>query len=248
MEADHDAILTGQTILTDIKMDGLLFVSKINHRNRCFIPSTKNYFAGVQVKKVLVNSGCSSILLPIAENSLHSLFQQFPSDQFIATIGGSIGVGGGSLVLLFYSKNRRGFEVKLCQDIVGHSKALTVKNLRFSLCSEDSQRILDTTDLRDRFGSAEIKKLRSSLDRTIARRSHALLGQSVLKELSCIKSSTVEFYVRAELYTPITWTEVEADTRRLLAQLILPDAFEEWEDDDNLCHDEMEDFDWEEDY
>jgi hypothetical protein len=95
-------------------------------------------------------------------------------------------------------------------------------------------------------GSAEIAKLESSLDRGIARRSHALLGQSVLKELSCIKSSTVEFYVRAELYTPITWKDVEIDTKRLLAQLVLPDAFEEWEDDDNLCHDEMEDYGWEE--
>lgn len=236
----------GQNVLTDVKMDGLIFVSKINHRNRCFIPSTKNSFAGVQVKKVLVDSGCSSILLPIEENSLDSLFQRFPSDDFIASIGGSNGVGGGSLVLLFCNVGRIGFEVKLCQDIVGHAESLTVENLRFSLCSEDSAAILESQDLRNRFGTAEIKKLQSSLDRTIARRSHALLGQSVLKELSCIKFSTVEFYVRAELYTPITWRDVAVDTKRLLAQLVLPDAFEEWEDDDNLCHDEMENFDWEE--
>jgi hypothetical protein len=81
-----------QNLLTDVKMDGLIFVSKINHRNRCFIPSTKNYFAGVQVKKVLVDSGCSSILLPIEENSLDSLFLRFPSDVFIASIGGSPGM------------------------------------------------------------------------------------------------------------------------------------------------------------
>ena len=228
-------------------MDGLVFVSKINHRNRCFIPSTENFFAGVQVKKVLVASGCSSILLPFEENSLHSLFQRFSSDNFIASIGGSTGVGGGSLVLLFSHICPTGsFEVKLCQDVVGHAEALAVKNLRFSLCSEDSTAILECVGLRNRFGTAEITKLHSSLDRTIARRSHALLGQSVLKKLSCIKSSTVEFHVRAELYTPITWKDVEIDTKILLAQLVLPDSFEEWEDDDNLCHDELENCDWEE--
>jgi hypothetical protein len=237
----------GQNVLTDVKMAGLIFVSKINHRNRCFIPSTKNYFAGVQVKKVLVDSGCSSILLPIEENSVDSLFQRFSSDNFIASIGGSTRVGGECLVLLFSHFGPTGsFEVKLCQDIVGHAEALAVKNLRFSLCSEDSAAILECVDLRNRFGTAEIIKLQSYLDRTIARRSHALLGQSVLKELSCIKSSTVEFHVRAELYTPITWKDVEIDTKRLLAQLVLPDSFEEWEDDDNLCHDELENCDWEE--
>jgi hypothetical protein len=76
----------GQNLLADVKMDGLIFVSKINHRNRCFIPSTKNYFAGVQVKKVLVDSGCSSILLPIEENSLDSLFLRFPSDVFMVEV------------------------------------------------------------------------------------------------------------------------------------------------------------------
>jgi hypothetical protein len=134
----------GQHLLTDVKMDGLIFVSKINHRNRCFIPSTKNYFAGVQVKKVLVDSGCSSILLPIEENSLDSLFLRFPSDVFIASIGGSPGVGDGSLVLLFSYFSRSSFEVKLCQDLVGHAEPLTVKNLRFSLCSEDSAAILES--------------------------------------------------------------------------------------------------------
>jgi hypothetical protein len=76
-----------QNVLTDVKMAGLIFVSKINHRNRCFIPSTKNYLAGVQVKKVLVDSGCSSILLPIEENSVDSLFQRFSSDVLVEVLG-----------------------------------------------------------------------------------------------------------------------------------------------------------------
>lgn len=235
-----------QKRLTGVKRNGLIFVSKINHRNRCFIPSTKNFFAGVQVKKVLVNSGCSSILLPIEENSLYNLFQLFPRDKFTASIGGSNDVGGGSLVLLFCSIGRISFEVKLCQDIVGHDEALAIKTLRFSLCSEDSSAILQSQELRNRFGTAEIQKLELSMSRNIARRSHALLGQSVLKELSCIKFSIVEFYVNAALYHPISWKDISLDTARLLSQLVPPDGFEDWVDDDNLCHDEMENFDWEE--
>jgi hypothetical protein len=39
-----------QSMLTDRNLTGLIFISKINHKNRCFIPSTKNYFSGIQVE------------------------------------------------------------------------------------------------------------------------------------------------------------------------------------------------------
>ena len=237
----------GQKKLVDIVLDGLIFVTKINHKNRCFIPSTHNYFAGVRVQKVLVDSGCSSILLPI-EGSLDSLFSRFPSDEYLADIGGSIGVGGGSLVLLISPIISSSFPVTLCEDIVGYlnGQRLHIKILRFSLCSEDISSILSSQSLRDRFGSVGIQRLESFRGVNIPRRTHALLGQSVLKEHSCIKYSTVEFYVDPKVYTPISWNRVSVDTKRLLSQLDLPPQFEDWEDDDNLCHDEREDIDWEE--
>lgn len=236
----------GQTLLEDINTNGLVFVSKINHRNRCFIPSVKNYFGGVQVKKVLVDSGCSTILLPIVENELKSLLDKFPANLYIWRVGGSTGVGGGSKVLLVESVDRVKFEVKLCQDIIGHPHSVRVQTLRFSLCSEDTRTILGNPDMIARFGTKVKSTLEEYANSNAARRSHALLGQSVLKQLSCVKHSRVEFHVDPAYYKISSWNEVSRDTSRLLEQIILPDDFEDWEDDDNLCHDENEDFDCEE--
>jgi hypothetical protein len=232
----------GQLLLKDIKTTGLVFVSKINHRNRCFIPSVKNYFGGVQVKKVLVDSGCSTILLPVAKNELEGLFDMFPNDRYTWRVGGSTGVGGGTKVLLVESVDRVKFEVKLCQDIIGHPHSVCVQTLRFSLCSEDAGTILRNPDMVTRFGTKAKSTLEEYANSSAPRRSHALLGQSVLKQLSCVKHSRVEFHVDPAHYEISSWNEVSCDTSRLLEQIILPDDFEDWEDDDNLCHDENEDY------
>ena len=88
-----------QPLLTDISTEGLLFISKINKVGRGFIPSTKNFFGGIQVRKVLCDTGCSTTLLPIEEGRVRELFETYTAKSSIITIGGSSNVGGHSPVL-----------------------------------------------------------------------------------------------------------------------------------------------------
>ena len=53
-----------QTVLTNVP-DGIAFISLMNPRKRFFLPSSKNSFGGIKVGRVLCDSGCSSLLLPI---------------------------------------------------------------------------------------------------------------------------------------------------------------------------------------
>eukprot|EP01041_Mallomonas_annulata_P004302 gene4302-8554_t len=43
--------------LTEVNLDGLIFIAKINKKNDFFLPSAYNYFGGVRVSKVLCDTG-----------------------------------------------------------------------------------------------------------------------------------------------------------------------------------------------
>ena len=123
---DQDASLTvrrqrvessPQPCLENVRLDGLLFISKINHRNRSFIPSTKNYFGGICVKKVLCDTGCSTILLPLEENQLSEFFSSFPASDYIISVGDSDNAGGNTPVLKVCKIHNAPFDVYILKSI-----------------------------------------------------------------------------------------------------------------------------------
>ena len=113
-----------QSMLSVCNLTGLVFISKINHRHRCFIPSTKNYFGGIQVKKVLCDTGCSTILLPLEEDKITVIFLKFSANDFIISVGESSNPGGLSSVLKIKHKDTEDFELILCQDLIGNCSNL----------------------------------------------------------------------------------------------------------------------------
>ena len=231
-----------QARLHGITLNGLIFVSQRNKRNRSYIPSTNNFFGGVQVKKVLCDSGCSSILLPIEDGQLSSIFDLFPGDKFAYSIEGSNDVGGRSPVLIIQWLSRELFKVEICKDIIGHDcKNVEIKRLRFSLCSKDIKHIINTPEYSERFYERDdIKWLNDDVTSNPERdrRTHALLGQSILSKVSSVRYSSIEFFFDSDVYPDLKWAEVKVETMRLKKQLNLPESFDDWEDDDNMCLDD----------
>ena len=234
-----------QCFLTGISSDGLLFISKTNKGGRTFIPSTKNFFGDIQVRKVLCDTGCSTTLLPIEVGRVRELFEKYRAESSIITIGGSNNAGGYSPVLIIEHNDGSKFVVKLCQNLVGSSEVLTLPRLRFSLCSDDVRTILEASDLSDRLNRPGREKLLedSKSHPTRARRTHALLGQSIISNTSSVRYSDVEFFVISKQYHLTSWVTLHIETSKLLEQIKLPDLFDEWEDDDNIGQDDGEDFD-----
>jgi hypothetical protein len=236
-----------QSMLVDCSLEGLVLVSKINHRNRSFIPSSKNYFGGIQVKKVLCDTGCSTCLLPLEENQIDDIFLKFPKEDFIISINDSQNAGGQSPVLKIKNKDKVEFELKFCQDIIGNRVSISADLLRFSLCSSDVKKILETPALLGRLNPQSAVNLRKDAVNcpNRQRRTHALLGLSILKKLSSVRYSTIEFFVISKQYILKSWHEMAEETENLLQQIKLPDCFNDWEDDDKLGCDDAEDFEYE---
>eukprot|EP01033_Poteriospumella_lacustris_P007170 gene7172-5162_t len=76
------------------------------------------------------------------------------------------------------------------------------------------------------------------------RRSHGLLGQSILSQLASIKFLGCELYVDPATYQmPSSFAELETTVDSIKAQLAenLPENFDDWEDDDYEYEDDERD-------
>jgi hypothetical protein len=99
----------------------------MNRKQRFFIPRTKNFFNDIRIRKLLGDSGCCSLLLPISSTQhLDEIFQKFAADSNIDISQGK-GVGGTHLSLSF-SRPARPYEVNLCRDLLA-SPLIFVKRI-----------------------------------------------------------------------------------------------------------------------
>lgn len=210
---------------------GLKFFALTNRRGRVFIPSTKNYFGAIKVSKVLCNSGCSTLLIPIeSPEVLAQIFAEYHDiSVFRYEIVQSHGVGGNSLCMKISKFDSGTFNLELGKDILGTQFQLAY--LRFSLCGEDIKLIVEK--YLDKFLVGSQKKLGDSLSVTTPRRSHALLGQHILMNVSSIKHRNCEIFFNAmEFSFPANVYELENLISLVSTSAELPDKFNDWGDDD----------------
>jgi len=228
--------------------EGLVFISLMNKNYRYFVPSTKNYFGGIKVSKVLCDSGCSSLLLPIINREeLDNIFKMH-SDTCFFSISESQGVGGKTLCLMVRSRGlSANMEVQLCCDVLGGGSTIVVDYLRFSLCSQDIDDLLskyadkfsdldqfrllqehnksqEIRQIHDKYDVANHESSDSSESTDLAdrckRREYALLGQKIMRGLCCIKHMNCELYVDAAVYKlPENIQALENQMRELRDQL-----------------------------
>jgi len=60
-----------------MSLDGVIVIAKPNKKKRFFAASKHNFFGGWQVEAMMIDSGCSSILLPLRENEVLQVFEKF---------------------------------------------------------------------------------------------------------------------------------------------------------------------------
>lgn len=107
------------------------------------------------------------------------------------------GVSGDCIILEISDVNGHAvFKHNLCSDIfaVDEPTCFTTK-LRFAICSEDTDFILNQPEMLERFNAADTKKLREiSMKGNLVRRSYALLGQDILEKFDSIQIGNVALH------------------------------------------------------
>jgi hypothetical protein len=161
--------------------DVLRFAAR-NRRSHFYILCKQNSFGGVPVDNVLVDSGCSTLLLPFP------LSDGFPSDLLTAlchwTVSSSRGTGPLHSPVL---KIKRHLGARFRCTLAGKEQPQELKLLRFHLGRLACDKIL--AEYRQMLDQACIDKLIEFLHQiqlgghASPERSYALLGQSYLKHV-----------------------------------------------------------------
>ncbi|CAF4737167.1 unnamed protein product [Rotaria socialis] len=190
-----------------------------NFRERYLIPSSNNYFGGIQIEYILIDSGSSSSLfpLPMLPNKVYdidALLKNFPYDKYIWSIGTAYGVGllADTTLQIKPKESSEGvpctIQCSLHTDI--ESLEFQLPYVRFSLDRESitilTQRIeisLSETDKETLENAVnffnEFEKHFPSM-RNTKKREYCLLGQHFLKNLCTIQiNDTMLFIDRTKL-------------------------------------------------
>jgi len=222
-------------------LHGVIALALRNKKSRFFLASKENWFGGLKVEAVMIDSGCNSLLLPLpTQQDIINLPNLFPPGKgFLWEISNSKGVQAKSLTLRIKVANGT-IPISLCKDLLPPSiPGVGFSYLRFHLCSEDVAEILKKPDM---YGMQDHDlKVLQAWTTPIKRRNHALLGQILLYWNGCASFQHQEmFAVVLHAVFPLVqgWdllTQLDQIARRSVS---LPEKFDDLEDEDHDGDDE----------
>jgi hypothetical protein len=205
--------------IENVDLTGVVFITRFNEQGLCYLPSTQNYFENLQLKLIIADNGCFSLLLAIENlDMLLSFPQRFPSTEYTYNISSSPRNGGLAPVQIIRKyANSANIQTKLCQDIVGSGSMVMLPYLRFALCGEDMVALLNNPVFDHQLKDAHRAMLQSSLlknpDRP--RRRYSLIGRRVLARFACVRCDKIAFYVDPQLHRIVSWNDIRRDSQEV---------------------------------
>jgi len=191
--------------------NSLLF--KWNARRHYACPSSNNSFAGYNVRHLILDSGCSSLLLPITSdadrNQLVALFGD--GTQYSWTIGMAGNAGPMSTCSLTIRHIGGLFPVSLCHTATPYN--LNLLRLRFSVSSVDAQALiaLHNNNTLIIAGVGLLQTYVTNLNAIVAavptavvggRRDYGLIGQDILYGKYVFESSDLAMVCQTQAQAP----------------------------------------------
>jgi hypothetical protein len=163
-------------------------VAARNAKNRVFIPSKTNLFAGMLYEYVMLDNGCNSFLLPFKEEAL----TLFGADHYQWRIAKSRGHAGAVKSPTLIITITGGVSSLGPMFLAGSGPLLQLPRLRFHLGSESARRLSSHAKLTDS-GRKTLTDFLSQMGHHVSpERQHVLLGQACISKRS-FHCSSVKF-------------------------------------------------------
>jgi len=205
-----------------------LFLAYATDHHRYFIPSKVNVFGGLKIDVAMLDSGCSTILLPICSSQqITEMSTLFPLQRFNWQIGGSKGVGALHSPTLMIKplpqETKQTITVSLGQDVFTNTFELPF--LRFHVCYDDAKQLnsIDRVigkDILQKFISTveNLQKVCPSIS-IAERRTHALVGQAILRQpgITCFQLPSIMIVAKLATVDPSLAITALGDLDRSLA-------------------------------
>lgn len=215
----------------------ILAMAVLNKKSRLFIPSKENKFGGIAYDNVMVDSGCSSVLLPFPIDDPGASLAGVANDRYDWTVTRSKGTGAvHSPVLKIKSKIGQEFDLKLA----GKDQPIRLPFLRFHLGKQAAGLLLDS------FGGMLQQKCKEDLrsfvrglgdDADVPERRHVLLGLSYIRKVCSVQTADIVLFLDGN-----RWHLLAAGLPGIFAQKSteareLAEAFEGFDDLEDEDHD-----------
>ena len=234
---------------------GIVCYALRNKKNRYFLPGKKNLFDNIECERVMFDTGCNSILLPLPINlNYEDFFLKYQNNSCSISYSGTESMS--SPTLRIRAATTTPFPIQLENSVVTFS----VTQLRFHLSLEETQQLLNyskSCELQSKpnpFKTQDVKNLEDflSIGGTLTnaapglkfgkRRNHGLIGQEIFQRFVIVQNSCVEILIDPLLAKPSVfdhWSVVDKIFVEELEELLKTDlAFNDLEDED---HDEEND-------
>ena len=191
--------------------NSLLF--KWNARRHYACPSTHNSFGGYNVRHLILDTGCTTVLLPIPTNDhLQQLLALFNNDQHTWKVAASRNAGPvSSCTLVITRVDNTWFTATMCQTTTPYTVQLP--NLRFSVSYDDAMalRTASNTGILPLVGIPTLQEYIATLDGIRAalpalqvgtRRDYALIGQDMLQGRYMFQSGDLAMICTSQATAP----------------------------------------------
>lgn len=161
-------------------------------RRQIFVSSRLNTFGGIRYKRVKLDHGADGVLLYFPTKvSISDMGNKFRNFQFRVSIETGNGIGSRFPILVVSHIRSKPFKIKFCTDLLPENKPFSVLKLQFILCKDDVNDIASDaalahvrTMLSNTHSLEKINSLSANSTSLAGRRTHVLVGQSVLDDLS----------------------------------------------------------------
>jgi hypothetical protein len=209
----------------------ILAVAKKNTKKRFFIPSSMNSFAGIPYPYVMIDNGCSSMLLPFpGEEAL----REFADDNHIWRVGGSRGTGAVNSVTLTITNS---LHPTIGTMHLANNPVMELPGLRFHLSTASAQIVLNMGRVQNRTHAQKLQDF-ANQNHSSNERHHVLLGQTLLDTVVSVQARDAFVIAQAD-HVP-TADEIRR-VRQVLATIENPEWFDDLEDEDH----DGDEADWE---
>ena len=233
---DSNASVYSPSASATIDHTQVLAYAAKNNRSRMYLPEKNNFIGGIQYENVLIDCGCSSILLPFPGDGSVLKEKYLDKLSFYWEIAKSKGTGAvhSPVLKIKALMINAGFPCTL----VGKEQP-RLQYLRFHLGIQAAKTILNDDDLKDMMSNSDINVLENFASQvailspgSAPERKHALLGQLYLEHVVYCQAGPIGLMLKSPFegnlrhYFGVYRTFVKPKVERF-------EGFHDLEDDDH---------------
>lgn len=195
-----------------INVNGLAFVAQLTKKGQLVLPSTKNYFGTFKVSNLMVDDGCSSMLIVLEDvHRIDDIFQAFPPATHTYYSSQGYGTGGESVAFeVSPIKSSVLIPLHLCRDLLPTVPSLSVDRVRFALNTQaEIMYMLDNHGEKLNPPLKKFLKHEVKLPRPSKTLPFSLLGFKVVEKVGVVRKRAIQYYYNPDQCTLIDFSAVD---------------------------------------